>query len=154
MVKKTPYSKLYKVDFSEPYKFGAVSFLSLYCFCALCLFLNLACQNNRVNSTPSDNKGSSPLVGERIKGFSKEVSNNSQCESLANRLDELESLILRQKQAARQATRQAQESCQGDSAVDCGYWTGRANKLTRQVRELQEEEQKLERQRSENECQK
>lgn len=122
-------------------------------FCTLCAFLNLACQSSPATSSSNATPGNPRLIKSDESSLkNKSLQNDLHCDNFADRIDELKSLILRQEQTAKQASEQAAESCGGDSAVDCGFWTERAADLAKQVRELRQEQLKLINQKSQNGC--
>lgn len=156
MVEKTDFKKLgnsktrrSRLNYFDHHR---ALFICLNILCTVCPFFSLSCQDNPSTSASPTQTAESPFA-EGNKSFSnKNLENNEQCDELANRIDELNSLILRQEQTAKQASEQAGESCRGDSAIDCGFWTERANNLTRKIRELRRKEQKLEIQREQSGC--
>jgi hypothetical protein len=147
---KPPINK-YKADLPQQYKMRACLSVCFYCLFAACFSLSLACNGSPETSLPKNSEPVS-LKNNETTLSAKDYQNNSHCDALANRIDELETLILRQEQAAKQALLQAKESCQGDSAVDCGFWTERANSLARQIRELRQQQQTLTTRKSQQGC--
>lgn len=110
---------------------------------SLSLGLMAGCQVSPAESSSSPENGRTRAIHPGLEAVSGVTPAPSQCAPLANRIDELDVLILREEQSADQASRQAHESCRGESAVDCNYWTGRAQSTLRQVREKQQEKQRL-----------
>lgn len=108
----------------------------------------MACQD----TPPAKNSETRSLKGKNAAAPVKDSRNAVECDIMANRLDELDSLILRQGQAANQALVQSRESCAGNSAVDCNFWTGRTEELNTEVRELRQQYTKLTDQRTQNGC--
>jgi hypothetical protein len=121
-------------------------------FCALCLFSGPACQPNRSGPPSSTRERLVSATNNETNIPADDALKSSQCDSLAGRIDELSAVILRQEQAVNQAAAQSRESCQGESALECGFWTDRVNRLNDQLRKLRQQLQKLTNQRSDGGC--
>lgn len=126
-------------------------FICLNFICFLCFGLNVACHKQQDFLSSKSGEASSSHRDKAILAAEK-IQNDIQCSTLASRLDELDSLLLKQEQIVNQVSTQAKESCRGDSTVDCNFWVGRASSLSKQIRELRQQQQKVLNEKAQNNC--